>query len=294
MAMQDQKKDADDFAAGFNADDQAKTGQTEDEAFGLADAQSGGDAATGGDGTAAGAGGDANAAVTATSGADAGAAAGALDPKALEAEAARLRDLETALNAKADELQAKEVAMSTSNTNEKETTTTASGDGANGAGAGTGDEDDPEKALEEDFGPEFVSLLKRLIKKCMGDEVQAGVSPLSAQINDVIEHLRSERTVAHFKAIAAAHDDYEDIVNSPEFGTWKGSQTPDEQKRLDRVMQSGTSDEIIAMLTAFKKSGKSGVDDDAIDQAEGVRSSGLSLPKAPPASDDFAAAWNSH
>jgi len=292
MAMQDQKKDADDFAAGFNADDQAKTGQTEDEAFGLADAQDGGGTATGGDGTAAGAGGDANAAATTTSGTDAG--AGTLDPKALEAEAARLRDLEAALKAKADELQAKEVAMSTSNTNEKETTTTADGDGGEGTGAGTGDEDDPEKALEEDFGPEFVSLLKRLIKKCMGDEVQAGVNPLSAQINDVIEHLRSERTVAHFKAIAAAHDDYEDIVSSPEFGTWKGSQTPDEQKRLDRVMQSGTSDEIIAMLTAFKESRKSGVDDDAIDQAEGVRSSGLSLPKAPPASDDFAAAWNSH
>jgi len=300
MATKDlNKKDDADFAAGFNAEDKANTGPTDDEEFGLTDAANGGDAdggtATGGGGTAADGGGDASGAVAA-GGTETGAAGP--DPKELEAEAARLRDLDAALKAKAEELAAKEAAMSTSNTNEQQTSS-GGGDGddkaaGGGDGGDGGEDDDPEKALEEDFGPEFVSLLKRLFKKWAGKEFADGLGPLETKINDVIEHLQSERTASHFKAIAAAHADYEEIVSSPEFGTWKAQQSPDEQKRLERVIQSGTSDEIIAMLTSFKDSRQSSVDEDAIDQAEGVRSSGLSLPKAPPASDDFVAAWNSH
>ncbi|WP_166899201.1 hypothetical protein, partial [Massilia sp. CCM 8734] len=121
-----------------------------------------------------------------------------------------------------------------------------------------------------------------------------GLGTLSSTVDEVIQHLQGERNANHFKAIAAAHEDFTDVVESPEFSAWKDGQEPAEQARLSQVIDAGSTQEIIDMLTDFKASKSSGVDDSEIDGAEGVRSSGLTLPKEPSGDDDFAAAWNEH
>ncbi|MCY0916255.1 hypothetical protein [Massilia antarctica] len=265
-----QTQDAADFAAEFDAADAEPTAQSEDEAFGLAD--------------------------------EAGAGAGAGDPADAPAatpaaaqpsgDEARPKEWEAQLQAKEAELAAKEATLDTSSVGESQESEGATDPAADAVDAG--DSDDPEKALADDFGPEFVDLIKRLIAKVCADKVGEGLGTLSSTVDEVIQHLQGERNANHFKAIAAAHEDFTDVVESSEFNAWKDAQEPAEQARLSQVIDAGGTQEIIDMLTDFKASKGGGVDDSEIDGAEGVRSSGLTLPKEPSGDDDFAAAWNEH
>ncbi|MDQ1817243.1 hypothetical protein RBA41_28455 [Massilia sp. CCM 9210] len=271
-----QTQDAADFAAEFDAADAEPTAQSEDEAFGLADEA--------GPGVGAGA----------EEPADASAAPPAATPAAVQpsGDEARLKEWEAQLQAKEAELGAKEATLDTSSVGESQESEGATDPAADAVGAA--DSDDPEKALADDFGPEFVDLIKRLIAKVCADKVGEGLGTLSSTVDEVIQHLQGERNANHFKAIAAAHEDFTDVVESPEFSAWKDGQEPAEQARLSQVIDAGSTQEIIDMLTDFKASKSSGVDDSEIDGAEGVRSSGLTLPKEPSGDDDFAAAWNEH
>ncbi|ATQ79225.1 hypothetical protein CR152_32130 (plasmid) [Massilia violaceinigra] len=260
-----QTEDAAAFAAEFDAADAEPSAQSEDEAFGLAEE--------------AGAGAEDPAGVPAAA-SDAGPAAA--EPPGDEAQ----------LQAKEAELAAEEGALDTSSVGESQESEDVT-DPAADAGATDGT-DDPEKALADDFGPEFVDLMKRLIAKVCADKVGEGLGTLSSTVDEVIQHLQGERNANHFKAIAAAHEDFTDIVESPEFSAWKDGQEPAEQARLAQVIDAGSTQEIIDMLTDYKASKGGGVDDSEIDGAEGVRSSGLTLPKEPSGDDDFAAAWNEH
>lgn len=288
MATEQQNKDDDAaFAAEFAAETPAKPEPTDDEAFGLAEPDA---AAAGAD--AAGAG-TAEGATTDTGSADAGGA-----PPAPNEEETRLKEWEARLAAKEAELTAKENAAATSSAERTETSTADQGGGGEGEGDGgtttsDADEGDAGKALAEDFGEEFVQLLTRFIKQICKTEVGAGIGSVSATVDEVIATLTAERQASHFNAINAAHADFLDIVDSPEFGDWKAGQEPDEQTRLQRVIDSGSAQEIIDMLTAFKGAkGSAGANESELDGAEGVRSSGLTLPKAPTAADDYESAWN--
>lgn len=286
MATNDkQSQDDADFADQFNKEDAPQPASTGEEGFDMFDSDQPSGAAAAGDGATAAAGGaDAGAAPAG----DAGAAAAPAGP-APDAEAARLKDMEAKLNARAAELDAKEASMSTSNVNEEQ----AGNTGGDDAGA-NGDLADPAKALAEDFGQEFVDLLTRFITKICGEHVGTSMGGLSATVDEVIAHLQSERNANHFKAIAAAHGDFNDVVESPEFGAWKAAQPPEDQTRLQHVIDAGSAQEIIDMLTSFKASKGSDADESALDGAEGIRSSGLTLPSAPKDSEDYAAAWNQH
>ncbi len=126
-----------------------------------------------------------------------------------------------------------------------------------------------------------------------GDKVGEGISGVQATVQQVIDHLQSEKQQSHFKSIAAAHADFIDVVESPDFDAYRSALPPDEQAQVQQVVDSGSAQEIIDMLTKFKASKTSGAaSDDSIDAAEGVRSAGLTLPSAPQASQDYADAWN--
>lgn len=259
----------------------------------------------------------------------------------------RLQEQQLALDARA-------AAMGTSNVNQQQTNQESSANsGANGSGldgddgksgdeVGDGDGEgeagpDPAIRLVEDFGADFVALVKLLVAQeckanlhdCMGD--------VSSKVEQLIAELQEDRQQHHFRAIAAVHADFQEIVDSPEFTTWQQSQPAEQMPEIERVIKNGGAHEIIDLLTRFKEAntashspksdasqsksvphaGKVGkpdkdfdevdefddfddfdkdeFNDAALDAAEGVRSGsggGLKLPKAPPASDDYSAAWD--
>jgi hypothetical protein len=302
------KQDRADFADQFNAEDKPKTVQSDDEAFGLA-----GDADAGsGDGATAG--GDEGQGDAATAGAAGEGATAAADTKPDEKAAAladqekQLREREEQLAAREAELKAKEAALASATVGEQQTSTDPEAkDGKGGEKDDDSAGDDVEKLLGDDFGPEFVSLLKRLINKTVGTSLRDGLDPLQTRVENLIQDLQTERHTNHFKAIAKAHADCNDIVESPAFQDWLNCHSGPEKAKLDRVIDSGSADEIIDMLTQFKDAQKaaagvandaSGTGDDSasgndaeIDAAEGVRSTSLQLPKEPTGDDDYARAW---
>ena len=271
------------------------------------------------------------------------------DP-ATQQKTQHLQEWEQRLQAQQLALDARAAAMGTSNVNQQQTNQESSANsGANGGGldgddgksgeeVGEGEgEADPAIRLVEDFGAEFVALVKLLVAKeckanlhdCMGD--------VSSKVEQLIAELQEDRQQHHYRAIAAVHADFQEIVDSPEFTTWQQSQPAEQMPEIERVIKNGGAHEIIDLLTRFKEAntashspksnasqsksvphaGKVGkpdkdfdevdefddfddfdkdeFNDAALDAAEGVRSGsggGLKLPKAPPASDDYSAAWD--
>jgi hypothetical protein len=287
--QQQQDQDNADFAAQFNADDVTKPEQTEDEAFGLAP-----DKADAPD--AGGAGGDA------AGGTDADAQAAAPGADKAAAEEQRLREWEDKLKQQQKELDARAAETQTTNADEKQTST-APGGNADGGGGDNEEAEaaDPAKALAEDFGPEFVVLLEKFIEQVCKKHVGAGLSGVQETVQSVIEHLNNQGQQEHFKAIKTAHADFQEVIASPEFMSYKAAQAPAEQAEIDRVVASGSAQEIIDMLTKFKQSADAGdggandgADQHAMDAAEGVRSSGLRLPPKQAAGGSFEDSWNEH
>jgi len=292
MATKTEQDNADAaFAEQFNSKDVEKQHQSDDDAFGLG---------TGGDQ-------DAGSAAPGTAVADDAAAAGAVAAPAAAAPAPEdaertkaLDDREAALAAREQELNGREAAMKTTNVNEEQTSTVV------GAGAAKDDAEDsgandPAAALAEDFGPEFVQLLKAFVLDVCKGHVTDQLGGLQGQVQSVIEDLQNQRNKEHFKAIEAAHEKFLDIIESQEFTAWLDSLPQDKQTDMRQVMEAGSSQDIIDMLTDFKSSkaaaggdaaGSDTAAESALNDAEGVRSVGLRLPTAPKESEDYAAAWN--
>jgi hypothetical protein len=202
----------------------------------------------------------------------------------------RLKSWEGRLKARQAELDAREAAMGSSSANEEQASLPiGEGEGGgDGYGEGGSDDTDPAAVLGEDFGADFVTQITRLIKK-VAEECVGGVS---YKVDCVIKDLTNDRLQNHFNSIKDAHADFMDVVESPEFASWKAAQQ--DQENLDAVIDHGSARQIIDMLTRFKESGKTDNQsaDDQIDAAEGVRSSAVSLPQEPAPADDFARAWN--
>lgn len=210
----------------------------------------------------------------------------------------QLKSWEGRIKAKEKELDAREAAMTTSNVGEDQG---GSDEGAMSEEASetpaeeAQEQSDPAKALEDDFGAEFVATLRAFIQKESGGaKTDDG---LAQTVDALINELREEKQSNHFKSIADAHADFMDVVETPEFSAWKEAQSDSE--RLTQVIESGSAKEIIDMLTGFKASqqqasdGDDSQDDSSMDDAEGVRSNGgLRLPAAPKDSQDFQAAWD--
>jgi len=279
---QKQEEEAAEFAQQFDAAEVPKTEPSEDEVFGLTEP----------------AGEPAAEAAAEPAGEPAGEPAAdpapepAAEPVESDAEKA-LKEREAAIAAREAELDAREAAMATSSVERTETVdgapvTPAPAEEPGDLGGGR----DYGKELAEDFGEDFVALLTGFIEQIAAKKVGEGLGGVSATVDEVIDHLRNVNQQNHFKAIAAAHEDFMEVVESPDFNAWKASQSPEEQADIQRVVDAGSAEEIIGLLTKFKQSKAGGVDDDALADAEGVRSGSISLPKAPTASDDYARAWN--
>lgn len=152
------------------------------------------------------------------------------------------------------------------------------------------------KTLSEDFGPEFVSLLRVLMKA----EAAEAVKPVATTVDDVIAHIADSRQRAHFEAIADAHPDFMDVANSDAMKAYLDGLPEDQKSEAEAVIKGGSAKKIIALLDAVKAASKTEPPADkgeqqnesAMDAAEGVRSGGLRIPKQPKVSDDYAKAWD--
>ncbi len=146
--------------------------------------------------------------------------------------------------------------------------------------------------LSEDFGSEFVQLIQAVAAKAGGD----AVASKSSEVMDAIDALKEASSVRdtneHFEYIADQHPDYTDLIESPEFSAWLEA-NPDHQATCEH----GNKRAVVKMLSAFKKSQEeatNGGSDDGLDDAAGVRSSGLALPETKPKASGFEDAWNDY
>jgi hypothetical protein len=297
------KKAAEDFESGFN-EEITKPEQTEDEAFGLTPDEAPGTESTEGSAPAVAivvtgdkdaphgempTGGDETAAATNEEAPAATEAEPALD---IEKEKQRLKSWEGRLRAKEAELAARQA---------EEATETPAAEAAEQAAGEVPDEDDADiKALSEDFGPEFVTLLTSLIakiaRKTAAETASEHTAPFRKDIDDVIAEMTNEKQRLHFEKISDAFPDFMEIAESDAFKAWGDAMAPEDKAEFDRIVASGSAREIIGLLKRYKAASTtdSGIDEDALDNAEGVRSTGLKLPESPSSKDDFASAWNEH
>lgn len=184
--------------------------------------------------------------------------------------------------------------------------------GSGGHGEAQSAADDAEIAeirqrLTEDFGDEFVGMISKLAayeaRKLAAEDFDSKLNPIQQTIAQAIQDVHAAFESMHFGAIADAHKDFQDIINSPEFGAYINGLSGDEQEAAQAVLEGGTPKQVIGLLNAYKESLEQKAEqvdsdtsvDDALDAAEGVRgSSPVQLPGRVPVGDEdeYRAAWD--
>jgi hypothetical protein len=145
-------------------------------------------------------------------------------------------------------------------------------------GVSRSDYDAAVSLFRNDFGEEFANALDTIAKfhaQALTGEASSSLSAnLTGQIDQAIGDLQRAR---HFDAISAAHEDAEEIAESPAFKAWLDSLDEAEKARSQAVTESGTTKEVIALLKKFKAgqavAAPSEQDEFDLDAATGVKSS---------------------
>ena len=168
------------------------------------------------------------------------------------------------------------------------------------------------KQLADDFGDEFVKMIEAIAtakaREAGAKAVDEKVGQLSKTVDDVINDIVDTKARTHFETIADKHPDFQEVGDSAEFKTYVESLQPEKREQALQVIANGSAKQIVKLLDEFKAkapaaktgelteaAGESIVDevsDEAMDAAEGVRSSGMKLPEQPGKADDYAAAWD--
>lgn len=163
---------------------------------------------------------------------------------------------------------------------------------------------DAVKMLADDFGEDFVKMIEVIATaKAKEAGVAAAtekVGEIGKTVDEIINDIVDTKTRTHFERIAYAHPDFAKVNDDPTFQAW-AAEDPERQ----RISQAGSAKEIIGMLDEYKASAGSqpepeveapaaGADPEvtaAMDDAEGVRSSGMRLPEQPTPSG-YEDAWD--
>lgn len=160
------------------------------------------------------------------------------------------------------------------------------------------------KQLAEDFGDDFVKMIEAIAvskaKEAGSTAAHEKVGELGKTVEEIINAIGDDKQRAHFEQIADKHPDFNEIANSEDFAKWIEAMPEGEQEKAKQVATGGTAKEINKLLDTFKAQqeqqdagGETDLQAGAMDDAEGVRSSGIRLPEQPSASqDDYLGNWD--
>lgn len=164
--------------------------------------------------------------------------------------------------------------------------------------------DEAIQKLKEDFGEDFAKMIVSIIESKsseVADRVSGEkVSAVSKNVDDLIANIKDSASREHFEMIADAHPDFNDIPGSPMMASYMESLSPEDRAKCEQVVEKGSARQVIKLIDDIKKfdemdkSGKSEEpNSQAMDDAEGVRSTGMKLPEKPQISDEYESAWDS-
>jgi hypothetical protein len=169
------------------------------------------------------------------------------------------------------------------------------------------------KQLAEDFGDDFVKMIEAIAVAKAKEAGGQAAAELGKTVEEIINDITDTKTKTHFEQIAAVHPDFQEIGQSEQFKQFVEGMPEDEKAAAIQTIGNGSAKQINALLTQFKQAAPVGSDpeeaaeelepaqgesivdeaaEDAMDAAEGVRSSGMKLPEAPASNQDYESAWN--
>lgn len=172
----------------------------------------------------------------------------------------------------------------------------------------------PEQAmrqLAEDFGEDFVRMIEVIAsakaKAAGADAAAEKVGEIGKTVEELVADVSDSKAKAHFRAIGKAHPDFIEVGQSEGFRDFIGGLDEKAKADAERVVKTGTAAEIVKLLDGYKEARKAKTEADLaddprpaadpvveqqMDAAEGVRSTGMSLPAQPrPSATSYEEAW---
>lgn len=156
------------------------------------------------------------------------------------------------------------------------------------------------RQLTEDFGEDFVKMIEAIASAKAGEVGGQAASSMRGDVDAIVSHIQNGAEKAHFKAIASAYPDFNELRQDPAFATFTAS-----QPEMARIAQGGSADEVIGLIKQFKAqaspaaasapaapAAEMAADPEGADAAAGVRSGGLRLPAQPADSSDYEGAFD--
>lgn len=171
------------------------------------------------------------------------------------------------------------------------------------------------KQLAEDFGDDFVKMIEAIAVAKAQEAGGKAAQELKGTVDEIINDISDSKTRAHFEQIAAVHPDFQEIGASEEFKQFVDGMPEDQKAAAIQVIGNGSAKQINQLLSNFKDRAQGGSEpelteaqgesiveeatedashDEALDAAEGVRSTGMKLPEQPAASAGYEDAWNEY
>lgn len=143
-----------------------------------------------------------------------------------------------------------------------------------------------------DYGREFVVGAVALAGPLIDAKAESYASDFNGNLDGLISEIQGAFSSMHKQTIADAHEDFEELVESPEFQAFRDSLPEDQKAKADATIESGSAGAVIKLLQAFKDAKdkpkeKTLEDAWAEDAATSVRSSSpLKVSSRAPMSED--------
>lgn len=94
--------------------------------------------------------------------------------------------------------------------------------------------------------------IMRLVSEKVGQAIQQHIEPIKQQIDPLAQQQKEEVLRQHNEKIYTAHPDANSIVWSNEFAQWCDQQPNFQQAAIQQVLDSGTAQDVVDLLTAYK------------------------------------------
>ena len=143
-----------------------------------------------------------------------------------------------------------------------------------------------------DYGREFVVGAVALAGPLIDAKAESYASDFNSNLGGLASDIQGALSSMHRQTIADAHEDFEELVESPEFQAFRDSLPEDQKAKADATIESGSAGAVIKLLQAFKDAKdkpkeKTLEDAWAEDAATSVRSSSpLKVSSRAPMSED--------